>query len=407
MAKNTRDLSQDLYNKVWEALLKQQRKSRFLAAAAGFESGAERSDINFAEALLLLIVQSQSDRSIGEIAAQLTLERSWVSRMVISLEKRGLVSSQGSKGDQRIRNVRITKKGVSELEQVLRVRAEVVTQVYKGLTQEEQNEVQRLLKKLADGSGAPPYLTRVNMHPIDAELARFSWRAGVIGDNVMESGISVTKYQVLFALARHKDELISPSDLGKLFPVNLSSVSRLISSLEREGMIKRTKSSEDGRVSLLQISQKGLALCQDMRQKAVKKVSEALAGVPLGEVKRLSDLILKATGDFVGKLSHHPRKTTDIRAIQPGEVRGLLAAVPKSRQPGLKGIENALSKPHEARLFGFFREGVLASLLSLARGSSGPGFKEIQLWGSELEEIDLIRFLRVSMQAVSSGLVER
>lgn len=405
MSKKTQPQDHDFYFAVSEALLRQQRKSRFLAMSVGFKPGKADAALSFGEGLLLLIVQSEPDRSIGEIASQLGLERSWVSRMIASLEKRQLLTSGESGTDKRIRNVRITRKGTSELAQLAEARARIITETFKPLSQDEQKDLRALLKKLADGLHAPQYSQDVRSHPIDVELARISWMLGVIGENFNDSGMSDSKYQVLYELARRKGEYVSPSDVGKLLPVNLSSVSRLLASLESEGLIERKLSKEDGRVSLLRISRHGVEAWEEVRERGTQQIANALKGVPLSDVKRLSMLIMKATADFVGKLSHHPRKATEIRPLRRSEIEELLSG--EGKQSGsLKALGHLLAEPPSGKLFGMFEKKSLKAVMRIEKGGADDfEFRDIALCGSSFSEKEFLRFVRVSLQAVSSGLV--
>lgn len=402
--KSLQDAARDPYRRVWEAILRQQLKTRFLAMSMGIQSGKLGFTLSLGEALLLLIVHSEPDKSIGEIAQQLGLERSWVSRMISSLEKHALLKSSGSAGDRRVRNVRITKRGSSELSQLMAARAEIIKETYKELSEEEMEELTRLLRKLSNGLHAPQYSAEIETHPVDAELARLSWMVGVIGDNFMFSGMSVSKYQLLHALAKKRAQPVTPSEIAKLLPINLSSVSRLLVALESDGLLDRKPSSEDKRVSLLRISDKGVRHWEALRKVAVERITDALKGVPIAEVRRLGNLIFKGTSHYVGKLSHHPVKASQIRPLELAEARRMVA----SQENTILNddiLSKVLERESKGKLFGFFHKHSLCSLIRIESSGSGDEFREVLQWGSGLDERELLKFMRVSLKAVKSGLV--
>lgn len=395
--------SSNPYIEIIDALHRQQIKSRFLAMSIGFGAGKADAYLSFGEGLLLLIVQSEPDKSIGEIASMLKLERSWVSRMINGLEKQDLLKTVSAVGDKRIRSVRITKKGLGELIQLLSARARVVSETYKALSSEEQKDLKRLLKKLADGLRAPRCTIEDETHPIDAELTRISWMMGVVGENFLGSGMSVSKYQVLHELVHKKDEVFSLTDIAKRLPLNLSSVSRLLCSLEKEKLLERKSSQDDARFSLLCLTKKGLAAWEEASRKGAEILAEALRGVPLSETRRLCTLLNKASKDFVGRLSHHPRKSGEVRALNPAEAKEILSNGGTDLPHRL--VKSVLNSSPRSRFFGYFQERTLRGLLRIEKGDANEECTELSLCTAEIERNGMIKFIRVSLDAMSRGIV--
>ncbi len=84
----------------------------------------------------------------GEIGKRMLVTGGCVTVILDNLEKEGLVERTRSSTDRRVVNVQLTAKGRSMFEEIFRKHARKVAELASVLTEEEQTQLSRLLKKL-------------------------------------------------------------------------------------------------------------------------------------------------------------------------------------------------------------------------------------------------------------------
>jgi DNA-binding MarR family transcriptional regulator len=88
-------------------------------AIAAFEAELQASlGLNINEAMLLCLLSEKSDLSAGEIADAMSLTRSNSSKVIASLEKKGLLKRRTCKEDCRSMRFHLTAKGKELLDKV-------------------------------------------------------------------------------------------------------------------------------------------------------------------------------------------------------------------------------------------------------------------------------------------------
>lgn len=86
------------------------------------------------------------------------------------------------------------------------------------------------------------------------------------GDGLAGSGLSAAHYFYILAICNHPD--VSQDYLAKRLYLNKSSVTRAITTLERDGFVTRVPHPEDKRVLLLHPTEKALSLLPRVREVA-------------------------------------------------------------------------------------------------------------------------------------------
>ncbi|QRP46229.1 MarR family winged helix-turn-helix transcriptional regulator [Amycolatopsis sp. FDAARGOS 1241] len=100
-----------------------------------------------------------------------------------------------------------------------------------------------------------------------------------------EPGLHPAAGMLLSDLAKHGEA--RPSELAKRKLVDLSVVSRQIAQLQAAGLIDRRPAPEDGRASLISVSEKGLAELEKWRDRYIAFFEKALGG---WDQERIADL---------------------------------------------------------------------------------------------------------------------
>jgi MarR family transcriptional regulator, organic hydroperoxide resistance regulator len=111
-------------------------------------------------------------------------------------------------------------------------------------------------------------------------------------------GISPPKYFVLHVLAREAG--ISQGEIGRLYGVDPSRITRLAKQLEDEGWIERTRNPEDNRVVRMSLTSEGrraFEMASERGEVFKDRVRSALSEEEHMELRRLLDKLTEAMED--------------------------------------------------------------------------------------------------------------
>lgn len=98
--------------------------------------------------LILRHVYKHGESTIGQLADQLDVRSSTMSQMIDRLELAGLVYRVQDERDARARLVRLTDEGRRVIEHLRNVRKELLSELFQQLTEDEQQTLTHLMKKL-------------------------------------------------------------------------------------------------------------------------------------------------------------------------------------------------------------------------------------------------------------------
>jgi DNA-binding MarR family transcriptional regulator len=110
----------------------------------------EVAGLSFAELRLLLAIRTAADRSRRptDLARELRLTPSGVTRALIPLEKRGIISRERDPHDARASQAVLTRTGAAILEDALRAAAEKAAKLLRRLSVGQTRQLQRLLEEI-------------------------------------------------------------------------------------------------------------------------------------------------------------------------------------------------------------------------------------------------------------------
>ncbi|MEJ1962565.1 MAG: winged helix DNA-binding protein [Gammaproteobacteria bacterium] len=115
------------------------------------------------------------------------------------------------------------------------------------------------------------------------------WRK-YLDERLRRIGQSQARWEALFAVGMTRDG----SALGAIarrVGVEGPTFVRMIAQFEREGLVKRTASSEDRRASIIRITPKGETALAEMRELTTRVRKEFLGDLSVDEVKRMLDML--------------------------------------------------------------------------------------------------------------------
>jgi len=110
----------------------------------------EVSGLSFAELRLLLAIRAAADRSRRptDLARELRLSPSGVTRALLPLEKRGIVTRERDENDARASQASLTASGAALLEEALVAAGERAAKLLRRLSVGQSKQLQRLLEEI-------------------------------------------------------------------------------------------------------------------------------------------------------------------------------------------------------------------------------------------------------------------
>jgi DNA-binding MarR family transcriptional regulator/N-acetylglutamate synthase-like GNAT family acetyltransferase len=151
---------------------------------------------------------------------------------------------------------------------------------------------------------------------------RFYTRAiGVLQEGWLDSGSSLTETRVLYELA-HRENLTA-TDIRNSLELDHGYLSRMLSAFEKRGLIEKTASENDGRQSLLALTEAGRRQFAPIERRTDEQVGKMLEKLPENEQRQL-----------IGGMQ------TIEQLLEPAKVAGEAAKTPyllRAHQPGDMG----------------------------------------------------------------------
>lgn len=87
--------------------------------------------------------------------------------------------------------------------------------------------------------------------------------------------------------------------LAALAPMDIAAVSRQVRMLEAAGAVQRSRSPDDGRVALLELTDEGRDIAERIKAVGVRHLQDALRDWPEADAKQLAELMKRLTGDLM------------------------------------------------------------------------------------------------------------
>lgn len=109
---------------------------------------------------ILMLLDDQNPSTVSDLSRRAVIKLSTVTRMVMRMEERGLVTRTPLAEDNRATSVGITKKGRALLEDMNGVAAKVYAQAFDGIVQDKIKDFVETLKAIRTNLSTPPYLKK-------------------------------------------------------------------------------------------------------------------------------------------------------------------------------------------------------------------------------------------------------
>jgi DNA-binding MarR family transcriptional regulator/N-acetylglutamate synthase-like GNAT family acetyltransferase len=144
----------------------------------------------------------------------------------------------------------------------------------------------------------------------------YTRRIGVLREGLLSSPYSLTEARLLFELA-HRDKPPA-SELGKDLGLDAGYLSRVLGSLENRGLLRKARSKEDGRQSLLSLTTKGRAAFAQLNGRSQDETAAMLGELPGPDRRSLIDAMGAIERILGGRRDE--RVSYILRPHQPGDM---------------------------------------------------------------------------------------
>jgi len=136
-------------------------------------------------------------------------------------------------------------------------------------------------------------------------LNRAGMRIGVMfSHDVAPYGVTLPMWRVLLELWHKDDHRLG--ELAERTSIDLSTLSRLVMSMQRKRLIVRRRSGADGRALSLKLTPKGLKLVETIAPYAIHYEKLAMNGLSRSEVAKLKRMLREVFANLERAAGHTP-----------------------------------------------------------------------------------------------------
>ena len=115
-------------------------------------------------------------------------------------------------------------------------------------------------------------------------------------------GLDLTKEQMIVLKRLHNDDGLSQNELAFLTLRNKSSLTRLLSKMEKKGYISRQQSKEDKRINNVYLTQKGKEVFHLTKPVIKKMITKMEKNITTSEKKEIITILKKIQNNFDSKI---------------------------------------------------------------------------------------------------------
>ena len=147
----------------------------------------------------------------------------------------------------------------------------------------------------------------------------YTRQIGVLQDGLLDSPFSLTEVRVLYELA-HRDKPTA-GDLGRELGLDPGYLSRVLANFEGRRLVRRERSSTDGRQSFLSLTARGRKVFTPLEARSNQQVAAMLRTIPSRRQKQLVSAMHVIEDVFAANKNQSTEKSPYLlRTHQPGDM---------------------------------------------------------------------------------------
>ena len=269
--------------KIHQLLYQYQRRNQFLGQV-------NELPITPLESHILVEIDGAALVNREDLVDFIEIPKSTIVRSVSDLEDRQLLKERPARDDKRIKWLELTKSGKDLLEEHDKASDHKLYLFSSKLSTKELRLLKNHLNRLNKGLNSPASVERKTEHTLRSTFRSLARGMGILSGSFMGSDLNSTQWQIL----RTIHEQTGPSSATQIehkLKIDQSTVSRVITSLEKKGLICKEKSKEDKRYYNLTLSKKGVSAIAKSDAIASEKISKAITGLKAVEKSDFINLL--------------------------------------------------------------------------------------------------------------------
>ena len=266
-----------------DLILDIQRQNRFIEQAYG-------TDLSLLESHILLDLVTEGQQTPGVLATRLGVPRSQMSQRITSLLERGYLQKRASRHDGRSYHLSLSSPAKTFLIEYHQRAEQLLSSRLSNVSSTERENYTHILGRFADAYGAAAVQDVSVVSPLRKEVLRLTRQLGLLGTRVFGiRQLHALRLQVLYHLESYGE--LHTSLLLEFLSCKPSTLSVLLSRLERQGLLSRVKHKTDKRQQILKLTQEGLTELTTVRERASEQLSSVLAGWSASDKERLLEVV--------------------------------------------------------------------------------------------------------------------
>lgn len=277
-----------LYEPILELLRALQRGNRFVSSAQG-------TTFSLVESHIAVEIDSHSALRAGELALQLKVDKSTVSRALTSLRKRRLIEIDRDPRDRRSAFARLSGKGAAILLELDQRANANMGRFSSAITGEELHSLRSFLAAISDAADISPSPQRPRDHPLRSEIRRITRALGLLGASVLGTELSSVQWHALSEIEA-RPAGCTAQQLSSILSLAPNTVSVLMATLRRRKLIVREQSKDDARKFLLRLSLTGSAQLKELRERASQLFASAFKTWEIDRLRQSIEILRRFSG---------------------------------------------------------------------------------------------------------------
>ncbi|WP_248730512.1 bifunctional helix-turn-helix transcriptional regulator/GNAT family N-acetyltransferase [Pseudomonas sp. MWU13-2517] len=145
----------------------------------------------------------------------------------------------------------------------------------------------------------------------------YTHQIGVLQEHLLQSDFSLTEIRVMYELSSRGD--LTSADLCQMLGLDAGYLSRLITGLEKKGLVQKVRSATDARAVQLHLSDLGRRVLAPLEQKTQQEVIALLQALPEPQQQQLTASMLRIQTLLQGRAPSYL-----LRDPQPGDMGRLV-----------------------------------------------------------------------------------
>lgn len=228
--------------------------------------------------LFPVVAASLPGRAV-DIARSLNATELEVSRLMARFERLALVRRKRVDTDRRAKVIELTAKGVQAVKAMVDYDNQLVPRSLPHLSAQDIESIASGFHALAAELGEAAGVTLAGQSNFVVGQIKAARALGMLGESYLGSGIHITRYQVLYLLARVEHPL-QIRELGKELPFSPSALTRELDRIEQEKLLRRQPHQLDGRGVVVELTGESRVQFQRVHELATSRLYEALSRIP-------------------------------------------------------------------------------------------------------------------------------